>query len=198
MMMRKILTGMCMGLPLLLIGCSHDCPQWKQIKTLEQEKIELTMRTDQLTQENQSLRQQIATLSGLDSDVRLDQLDTLTKIKLGKRTGLYDDSDTGQKVLRVYIEPMDAQQDYIKAVGTLTVELWNLGAAPTDARLAAWIVEPDDLQQHWGGTIFASYYRLSFPTATVLTGQENTLTVKAAFTDLLSGKVLRDQTTVAP
>ncbi len=199
-MARTFSIFVCICLTVLILsGCGggNQKSLWKQIETLEEEKTAQAMRADTLQQENETLRQQVDTLSGMDKGVRLEQLDTLAKIELGKRTGIYVKENTpDQGVLLVYVEPTDAQQDFIKAVGTLEVELWDLEAEPAQARLADWTLTPMQLQQYWGGNVFGSYYRLSFSIEDIITGHEKDLTIKAVFTDLLSGKVLRDQKTI--
>lgn len=198
-MRQTILTIVCVGLlSILLTGCGggHQT-DWDQIETLEQEKTDHAMRADKLQQENEILRQQVDTLSGLDNKQRLAQLDTLAKIKLGKRTGLYVKEDTpDQGALLVYIEPTDTQQDFIKAIGTVQVQLWDLEAEPTQAKLVEWTLTPEQLKQHWGGNIFGSYYRLTFSIEDIITGHEKDLTIKVKFTDYLTGKVFRDQKTI--
>ncbi len=172
-------------------------PLLGDIDNLKNENTELSLKVQSLQQENVQLTDQVNTLSSLDKDVRLNSLDTLDKIRIAKRTGLYDkDEDGTRETLAVYIETLDTAQDFIKAVGTAQVELWDLDANPTAAKLAEWSLTPEQLHPLWGGNVFAGYYRLSFPVAGIVTGQEKTLTVKVTFTDTLSGKVLRDQTTI--
>ena len=172
-------------------GCGNGAsPLLTDIKNLKNENTEQSLKVQSLQQENTQLAGQINTLSGLDKDVRLDSLDTLDKIRIAKRTCVLGGT------LLVYIEPLDTAQDYIKAVGTAQVELWDLDADPAAAKLADWSLTPEQLHPLWGGNVFAGYYRLSFPIAGILTGQEKELTVKVTFTDMLSGKVLGDQTTI--
>ena len=172
---------------------------WEDVERLKKENTDLSTQVQTLQQENTQLIVQAETLSGLDKDVRLHNLDTLDKIHIGKRTGLYDKDESGiNETLVVYIEPVDTAQDYIKAIGSINVELWNLNADTAQARLADWTLEPDKMQKLWGGNIFSSYYRLEFSIADILSGQEKELTVKVTFTDTLSGKVRSDQITVAP
>lgn len=199
--MERILICICVGLlTFTLTGCNEpQSRQWDQIKQLEQEKLELAMRADALTQENESLRQQVDTLTGLDKDTRLSQLDTLAAIKLGKRTGLYDkNSDRKKDSLLVYLETMDRQQDCIKAIGTAQIELWNLSNPAAQAKLSDWVLEPAELQKHWAGNVFSAYYRLPLDLDGAVTGAEKELTVKVTFTDLLSGKVLTAQQVIKP
>ena len=157
------------------------------------------MQVQSLQSENKQLTEQVDTLSGLDKNIRLQDLDTLDKIHLNKRTGLYDTNEDGTKeTLIVYVEPLDTAQDLIKAIGTVNIELWNLNTDVAEAKLADWTLKPDKLRKLWGGNIFASYYRLSFEVADILSGQEKELTIKVSFTDWLSGKVFRDQITITP
>jgi hypothetical protein len=193
---RKILIYVCIGLLVtMLSGCDGgQSSLWDQIKELEQEKADQAMRANALQQENEHLRQQTDTLSGLDKEVRLTELDTLANIKLGKRTGLYDKNDDGHKdALLVYIEPTDTQQDYIKAVGTVEVELWTAGA-----KLTEWILEPAELQKHWVGNLVPGYYLLPLNLDRHLTGKKKKLAIKVIFTDLLSGRVFADQKIIQP
>ncbi|MBC8378784.1 MAG: hypothetical protein H8E62_06385 [Planctomycetes bacterium] len=179
-------------------GCGNGAnPLLTDIDNLKSENTELSLKVESLQQENTQLAGQVNTLSALDKDVRLDSLDTLDEIRIAKRTGLYDkDKDGTRETLVVYIEPLDTTQDFIKAVGTAQVELWDLDADPAAAKLAEWSLTPEQLHPLWGGNIFAGYYRLSFPIANIVTGQAKELTVKVTFTDMLSGKVLGDQTTI--
>lgn len=189
-----------MALAVMLAGCGggSDPVLWNDIDRLKAENTELSLQVQRLEEEKSRLSGQVATLSGLDETVRLRDLDTLEKIRLGKRTGFYDqDEDGSNDTLTVYIEPLDTSQDYVKAAGLVEVQLWNLNAAPDAAKLASWSLAPEDLKEHWGGHIFASYYRLTFPVVDILTGQETELTVRVQFTDLLSGKTVGDQKTIS-
>ena len=184
----------------LLTGCGGgNNVLWDDIETLKKDNADLSTQVQSLQMENSQLAEQAGTLSGLDKNIRLQDLDTLDKIRLNKRTGLYDTDENGTKeTLIVYVEPLDTAQDFIKAIGTVNVELWNLNTDAADAKLADWTLEPTETQKLWGGNVFTSYYRLPFEIADILSGQEKELTVKVTFMDFLSGKVLRDQITITP
>jgi outer membrane murein-binding lipoprotein Lpp len=201
MIKKRTVQWIAVLLTAMLTGCGggREPFLWNDMNRLKAENRELAMQVEQLKAQTDQLSEQIETLSGLDGDARMQELDTLVKVRLGKRTGLYDmDKDGTNETLVVYVEPLDRSQDYVKAVGRVEVELWNLDAPPAEARLADWTLAPDEIQKHWGGTIFTGYYRLLFPVAEILNGQEKKLTVRVTFTDWLSGKVLRDQTTITP
>ena len=184
---------------LLAGGGGGESPLWGSLDALKAENTELKLRVQSLQAQNDQLNEQVDTLSGLDKNVRMKDLDTLDKIQIGRHTGLYDlDKNGTNEVLAVYVEPLDMTQDYIKAIGHIEVELWDLDAPAAKAKLADWSLAPKDIETLWGGTIFTSYYRLQFPVAGILSGQEKNLTVKVTFTDFLSGKILSDQTAISP
>ncbi|MBL7215755.1 MAG: hypothetical protein ISS71_08775 [Phycisphaerae bacterium] len=182
-----------------LTGCGSKNVLWDDIERLKQENTGLSLQVQSLKQEITQLAEQVDMLAGFDETTRLQDLDTLQTIRLGRRTGLYDlDEDGMNETMVVYVEPLDTAQDYVKAIGIVEVELWNLDADTAEAKLADWTLVPEEIHPLWGGNIFAGYYRLPFTITNILNGQENELTVKATFTDFLSGKVLRDQTTITP
>jgi len=183
---------------MILAGCSSSDPNdypCGQVKSLNSEKDTLAVRTESLEKENQQLRQQVQTLQAIDGQQRAASLDTLTRIEIGSRSGLYDKDNNGSKeTLAIYLEPIDSSQDKIKAPGRVEVELWNLDSAnPQGALLKQWIIEPEQLKTLWAGTLMSSFYRLSFPVDGIVTGDEKSLTVKVRFTDYITGKILSAQ-----
>jgi len=179
-----------------LAGCGNEVQTslWRQIKTLSEEKTDLTLEVERLRRENETLAQQVSTLAMIDKDVRKAGLSAPEQVRIGRHSGLYNKTQ-GQTPdsLVVYVEPMDAAQDTIKAAGRMQVELWNLAAVPEQAKLAVWQVEADDLKTLWGRGLLGAYYRLTFPLEGALKGDEKELTLTVRFTDYLSGKILTDQ-----
>lgn len=195
-MTRVYLALLAVGM--VLGGCSSSDPNdslWGQVKSLNGEKDMLTARAESLEKENQQLRQQLQTLQAIDGQQRAAILDTLAKIEIGNRSGLYDKDNNGSKeTLAIYLEPIDSSQDKVKAPGRVEVELWNLDASnPQGALLKQWIVEPEQLKTLWAGTMMSSFYRLSFPVDGIVKGNEKGLTVKVRFTDYIAGKIFSAQ-----
>lgn len=184
-----------------LVGCSptsrtSDHP-WQTLEDCHAANTDLQMRVEALLAENTLLTEQAQTLSTLDNHTRLNSLATLESIHIGKRSGLYDKDDDGHKEkLIVYLEPKDTTQDYIKAIGQCKVELWNLNDEPQAAMIKHWTVGSTDLHGVWGGNIFGAYYRLMFDIDGLLPDNIGEITIKAEFTDFLSGKVVRDRKTI--
>ncbi len=193
-MKRRIVSFILMTLAAMLTGCSSGPKRpWNTLKECIQANTELSMQVQALESENTQLTEQVNTLSTLDTAARLEALDTLEKVRLGKRTGFYDKDDNGtNETLVVYLEPLDTAQDYTKAVGKVDIQLWDLDATADKAKLAEWTVEPADLHKTWGSTLFTAYYRIKLPLE-IVTDQQKDYTVKITFTDYLTGKVLTDQ-----
>jgi hypothetical protein len=181
-----------------LSGCrSGDRTVWHTLEDTKRQNTEMTLQIQHLQEENRQLKQQVQTLSSLDAQTRLSDLDTLTKIRLHKRTGLYDLDENGTvESLIVYLQTIDSQQDQVKTAGQCRIELWNLNKPAEQARLAEWILTADALHKTWGGNIFSQYYRIVLPLEEV-PAEGDTLTVKAVFTDLLTGKVFTDQIVIS-
>jgi hypothetical protein len=88
--------------------------------------------------------------------------------------------------------------DCIKAAGAVKIELWNLNAKPAEALLSSWEIEPEKLKKRWSGSLLTSYYKLQFDVSSILGSKEKELTLKAEFTDYLTGKILRAQRVIKP
>jgi outer membrane murein-binding lipoprotein Lpp len=189
-----IFIGCAVCLAAGLAGCRNvSRTPWDNLREAEEKNTELSLQVQSLQKENEQLRQQLQTLSGLDKEARLKELDTLVAIRVHRRTAIYDKNHDGTpETLVVYLQTLDSRQDQVKTAGHCVIQLWNLSKPEAEAKLAEWSLTPADLQGTWGGNIFADYYRLALPLETLPSaGQE--LTVRAVFTDLLTGKVLTDQ-----
>jgi SMC interacting uncharacterized protein involved in chromosome segregation len=191
-------------MPLLVIaGCEND----NHVKLLEDKNAQLEEENRQLQKDiestqaqNQQLRNQVESLAELSPEVRVNSLYELQSVKLTRYTNFYDRDKDGQKEkLIVYIQPIDSQGDIIKASGTVEVELWDLNKETDEgAMLGKWQVSPDELKKMWFATIVTSNYRLVFDIADTVKSFDEPLTVKATFTDYVSGKVFTEQHVVKP
>lgn len=165
-----------------------------QIKKLIQENTELQKQIERSDTENKQFKQQIQVLSGLPKEVKLESLNLLDQIKIGKYTGFFDKDDDGKKEkLIVYIQPVDKQGDTIKAAGDVDVQLWDLNKTDSEALIDEWRVGPEELKKLWFATMLKINYRLTFDVADNIESMEEPLTVKVTFTDYLTGKVLKEQ-----
>ncbi len=181
----------------LLTGCANPDENDTiavQIEQLTQEKTQLQKQLEQSEKENKQLKKQLQVLSGLPEDVKLENLNRLDNIKIGRYTGFFDkDKDGKKEKLIVYIQPFDEHGDEIKVVGAVDIQLWNLNKTGGEALLGQWKIEPDELKKLWFATMLTINYRLTFDVADIVENMEEPLTVKATFTDYTTGKVFKQQ-----
>jgi outer membrane murein-binding lipoprotein Lpp len=185
-----------------LAGCSISVgkdPLWPQVDAKQAENNQLRAEVQKLQQENDAYRKQVETLSGMDKTARMEAMNTLERMEIAKRTGLMDENKDGKKdTLVVYLKPYDTHGDPIKMAGRARIELWDLNTPAEKAKLAEWDIQPEELAKLWSSTFLTSYYRLRFDVAKLVEGCDKELTVKAEFTDFVSGRVLREQATIKP
>ncbi len=195
----RSLAGAIVVLALACAGCRNGQPQWDQVSRLQAERTELKLKVEQLQAENEQLARQVEALASLERDVRLDALDTIASIEISRRSGFFDkDRDGTKETLAVYLRVIDEAGDAVKLTGAVEVQLWDLNAPEDQALLAKWNVPPDELTRLWASTIMTSYYRLTFDAADIDLSDRDELTVRATFTDYLTGKVLREQIVLKP
>lgn len=170
-----------------------------QIDELTLESSQLQEQIEQSQRENEQLKEQLQTLSGLPEGVRLENMYSLERVKLGRLSGFFDkDKDGKREKLIVYVTPVDGEGDGIKATGSMNVQLWNLSKPEDQALLGEWDVPPGELKKVWFKTILAVNYRLTFDISDKVESFDEPLTAKVTFTDYLSGKVFKDQRVIKP
>jgi seryl-tRNA synthetase len=185
---------------LFAAGCEEArmLPPAEQIRALRQENRQLQNQLQQAQSQNEQLKKQVQVISGLPQD-KLNSLYDLKKIKLTRYTNLYDkDKDGKKKMLIVYIQPIDAEDNKVKAGGAADVQLWDLSKESDKSLLAKWHVEPNELKKLWFDTVLTSNYRLAFDVNDIVKSFDRPLTVKVTFTDYLSGKVFEEQKVIKP
>jgi hypothetical protein len=184
---------------LLFAGCGPDQKAYQSqlrntIDSLKLQNTQLNRQIEQLQQQNEQLSKQNKALAGLDPQFRYENLYNIQTVKVHKYTNIYDKDDNGNfEKLIVYIQPMDQHGDIVKAAGTVEVELWDLNNDQTDAKLGQWQILPEQLQQLWFASIASTNYRLTFDLDEPIDNYDQPLTVKATFTDHLTGKSFKQQ-----
>jgi hypothetical protein len=182
----------------IMAGCENGNPA-KETKTLKLENAELKSQIAQSKSENEQLKSRVQVLSNLPAGSKIEHLYDLQKIKITRYTNLYDrDKDGKKEKLLVYIQPIDEQDDIVKATGSVDVELWDLEKNDGEAKLGSWHVTPAELTKLWCATLITINYRLPFDVAGIITGEEKKLVVKVTFTDYPSGKVFKEQKIIKP
>lgn len=191
------IVSVCLVSLLVFAGCEKKAA----IKTEKQGTPALSpasfkQENAQLKAENEQLKKQVETLAGIDKAVRLDAISTVSMIELTNRSGIRPkkDSNDVNESLIVYIKTIDDMGDVVKAPGQVKVELWDLNTKPAEALLGSWTVEPAKLKKNWSGSMMTNYYKLAFDVKAISKDpKRQELTLKAEFTDYISGKILKAQ-----
>jgi len=187
---------------LLFAGCENESkksPLEEELTVLRRQKEQLALEVEQSKAETEQLKGQLKVISGLEDKVRLEYIQALEKVRITKYTNLYDKDNDGKKEkLIVYIQPVDQDADAIKAPGIVDVQLWDLNRKSAQALLGQWHTGPDQLKKLWFTSMFGSNYRLTFDVGDVVDKFESPLTVKMTFTDIMTGKVFKEQKVIKP
>ena len=179
-----------------LLGCGNDSSNslWEQIKLLGREKTDLKLQVEKLESENEDLSKQVERLSSLGAEKRVEVMSKTARIKIDRRSGLFDrDNDGRKEKLIVYVKTIDEADDAVKAAGKASVQLWDFNAEEGEVLLGKWEIGPAELTKMWVGTVMTNYYRLVFDVSELIKAEEQDLMVKVCFTDYVTGKVFDEK-----
>ena len=189
-------------------GCENLNELKNRIVALTESKEQLHKQLKEVESENEQLKQQVQTLSGLKPEIRLENVYNLKRIQITRYTGFYENEENGQirsgmpdgkkKKLIVYLQPIDQDGDIIKATGVVDVELWDLNKPAKEALLGRWNIGTDELRKCWFATVLIINYRLVFDAPPQVIAIKEPLVVKVTFADYLSGKVFTEQKIIEP
>lgn len=181
------------------IGSERMSPLEMKARDLEREKVQLAGQLEQSQVEAEQLKAQIQTLAALPASKPENLFYALDAVKISRLTDFYDKNEDGKRdKLIVYLQPVDRAGDAIKAAGTVSIQLWNLNNAGGQVLLGQWQVPTEELFKLWFNTLASTAYRLTFDAALTPELLAQSLTVKATFTDALTGQVFIDQYVIQP
>jgi len=195
--------GMVAGCAFLaLLGCESSADKdrlTQQQKThWAREKSELEAQAAQIRERNEALETQVKHLLGLGPQSSLAQIDTVKRISVTRRSGLFDrDRDGTYEKLIVYIQPIDADGDVVKAPGALRVRVLDLDATGDEILVKESSFEPSQVRKLWVAGFMTAYYRVVLE-ADEKIAKLKELTVRAQFTDYVTGKVHTAQQLIKP
>jgi hypothetical protein len=157
-------------------------------------------RQNQMEQTIAEQQRQIAQLSGEVeslrgfSSERLNALVHVKAVELGRFTRLLDSDHNGiPDHVVIYLELQDSQGDEIKAAGSATLELWDLGAPPEQQKVARWDFDLNQVSQRWRGGMMADHYlfELELPSNPPISA--SSFTLRVCFTEALTGQTFEAQ-----
>lgn len=180
------------------IGSARMSPLEMKARDLEREKAQVAGQLEQSQIELEQMKNQVRALAVLPPG-RPKDFYSLGAVTIGRFTGFYDKNEDGKRdKLVVYVQPVDRTGDTIKAAGVVSVQLWNLNNASDQVLLGQWQVQPEELFKLWFNTLASTAYRLTFDAPLTPEILAQPLTVKATFTDALTGQVFTDQYVIQP
>jgi hypothetical protein len=190
---RGVCAAAAMAAMLLISGCGGGASR-ANIE-LRRQNHQLQDNIDQLKRQDQAdkatihaLQQGATTVPSLPQD-QIDQLFTVAGLKFGRLTGgdRPDPNKAGDTMLKVYVVPVDKDDDVIKAAGSFHVELFDL-ALSSDNRIGQWDFPLDVARAHWYSGAFMYTYVLDCPWQSPPTHSK--LLARVTFTDALTHRVL--------
>lgn len=194
---RNWLSGaLAFGLAFACLGCNtRPDAHIAQIQELEDK---LAAQGRSLAEKDATLAQQAAEiqrLRGMDDRTRYDRLVRVDRIGLDRLSGMYDDNRDGvPDGIVLYVRLYDADNDVLKAAGSVRVSLYDLSLPEGQQSLARLDYSAEELKPLWFGRFMTSHYtlRLPFgPNCRKPSGQ--TVTAVVVFTDLLTGRSFEAQ-----
>jgi hypothetical protein len=177
-------------LVLAIAGCAHPSAANNKLRD-ENQKLQ-----DQITTLERNQQADHATIKALEgkqgikpsiSSAKIDQLFTVHGIKLARLTS------ADQNGLEVAVQPIDDQGDKVKAAGTFVIDAFDL-AAGGDNHIGRWTFDAAQSRDAWNGISFLYCYVLKCPWQKK--PQHADVTVRVAYTDLLTGRQFTEQKVV--
>jgi len=137
-------------------------------------------------------QKRIDTLVAIGPD-RLKKLYYPTSLKLGQYTGGADlDGQPGDDGIKVFLRPIDANGDTIKAAGSVTIQLYDLALGSDKTLIGEYKWSVEELAKVFSGGFIAYHYTL---TCSWKNGspKHDQITMRLEFVDYITGKTLSTQ-----
>jgi hypothetical protein len=113
------------------------------------------------------------------------------RIELASMSGGYDDDGKpGDDGLVLYIQPIDRDQDVVKAAGTLKIKLIDPQNPPGHSDFAEYNFDLEHTRPLWYGRLMTHHFSVKCPWPAGHRPAHNQIIAYVVFTDLLSGKAL--------
>jgi outer membrane murein-binding lipoprotein Lpp len=192
--MPVVLAAVCVG------GCEADREQ--QLR-LEQQRDQaaaeaktLKAEVEKLSAQIQQQNQQIQTLQAL-GEKRLDRLFLVQKIEIERHSGAVDlDKQPGQDAMKVFLSPIDRDGHTIKTAGDVKIQLFDLAEPEGKNLYAEYAYDVDQIGKSWSGGLFGGHFTFECRWPDGRPPKHDQITIRAEFTDYLTGKTFTDQKVV--
>jgi cell division protein FtsB len=163
-----------------------------ELDRAQEENNRLKSRVAELERDARGLSDQIANLDATRAN-RRQFLVAPAKIELGPLTGGRSfDNRQGDDGLRVYVFLLDAAGDKVKQAGRTEIEAFDLEEG--GRRLGRWTFDEKATAAAWLSALSSYYYVFDCPwQGAGGRPRRNAVTVRAKFTDLLTGRTFEDE-----
>jgi len=179
----------------LILGCEAvgQGQLQQQNEKLSQQLAETQKQLAEQTQLLDAQAKRIDTLLALGSK-RLDLLYYPVALEIERLSGGYDeDGQPGDDGVVTYLRPVDQDGHAIKTAGTVQIELFDL-ASPDGQRLVGKIeLDLQESRKLWYGRLWTQHYTVKCPWRGGRPPRHPAVTIRATFTDYLTGKTLEAQ-----
>jgi len=199
---RGVLVMMSAGIAsAALPGCRgmNIFQQDKKIKQLTAELESARAETETANQAVSQARRELArrqkridTLVSLGPE-RLKKLYYAKAVKLGQYTGGADlDGQSGDDGVKVFLRPIDANGDTIKAAGSVTIQLYDLCQPADKTLIGQYEFSVDEVSKAFSGGFLTYHFSFTCPWKSGPPKHAG-ITVRVEFIDYLTGKTLSTQ-----
>ena len=194
--MCQMLSAMCALLALCLPSCSSPSASARLVHVNDQ----LQRRVDELERQVSQCKDQLRSMEG--SQARLSEfgenrqvaLFAPVSLEIASLTGGDNyDSKPGDDGITVYLRPLDADSNVVKAPGRIRIQLLdNSDLANPRLVHVCEVSDPEELKKAWHGRFLTNHYTLKcpFPADAVLP-TSGELLVTVSFIDFLTGRELK-------
>ena len=174
-------------------GTAQEISRLRQRNAAQERRINVLERDlVSLQEELKTRKAQVDRLQRLGVR-RLEMLNRPVRIEIDRMTGGYDDDGRpGDDGVIVYLRPVDATGDVVKATGEVEIQLWDLEGRADELLLGQYMFEPQHALKNWYGRFLTHHYSLKCPWREEPPPNPE-VTVKVRFVDYVTGEVLTAQ-----
>lgn len=187
----------------LPLGCAFDSPG--TIKQLQQEADQHRLELEHCQREELECETRCAELATQIenqprlSKIELDDLFLVDRIKILSRSGGIDlDGQPGDEGVVVYVQPIDAAGDAIKAAGAISIQVTDLTQLGSPKTLGTFeYSKPEVIKQSWYGGFLTNHYTFKCPFSDSAESIPDEVHIRVAFLDWLTGREFTDSVTAS-
>lgn len=150
-------------------------------------------QVEDLAAENRRLREQLGHVTTADGrEIDLATLPTTAALEIGRHSGgLDEDGLPGHDVLVVYLHPVDAAGDTLKAAGQFSIRVFDLARPDGQTELYRLDVSAEQARTAFASGLLARHFAFRLPLDPAPTHEQ--LTLRAEFIETLTGRTFAAQ-----